>query len=522
MKKIIAILLACAMLVSLMTACASHSHTETGNWVADTTTHWMACTGCDEKLQEGAHTLDDMSRCAVCSSETIDWGGSVSVYTYDKYENMIRMAEYDDDVGLYNEIVYDYVYDADGNIVECRETVDGRLTSESEYTMVGAENVLAKVTYYNEDGTWFINVHDSYGNVTSLVDYDADGNVTFHSDSTYAQNSGGEWYTSATTEFYSDGMKLEAEYNEYGDITFRVMYDADGNVSSTEAWEYSYDEDGRRVTQKTYTDGMLCEEMIFKTVTEEDGWFSYPEIIITYSDDGSRTVCVYNENNELVSETTYDGSTITEDEAIELVRAELGEDFSYIPADELTEANGKQYYAVYVKMLLEQGNYTTMATYYVSTDGLEVFDRDAVYLDTDAPNADTSIFAFSGNGGSIQMHNYNNEEYKTVAYSYALEYGQALNDVMGTEYGDAITGMTKDGAEFLGWTLYMADEITWSNEEIYDTEILCLLYNDSGSRGAEYALLKNGSLVGEYMPTEQLCGMTAYGENYLAVAIWSE
>ena len=137
-------------------------------------------------------------------------------------------------------------------------------------------------------------------------------------------------------------------------------------------------------------------------------------------------------------------------------------------------------------------------------------------------NADTSIFAFSANGGSIHFQSYNDEKYKTVAYGYALEYGQSLNDVMGTEYGDAIIGVTKDGAEFLGWTLYVADEITWSRDEVYDTEILCLPYNDAGSQGMNYALLENGSLVGEYMPTEQLCGMTAYGENYLAIAIWSE
>ena len=133
-----------------------------------------------------------------------------------------------------------------------------------------------------------------------------------------------------------------------------------------------------------------------------------------------------------------------------------------------------------------------------------------------------SVFAFSANGGSIHLHNYADEEYKTVTYAYGLEYGQALNDVMGTEYGDALIGMSKDSAEFLGWTLYVADEITWSKDEVYDTEILCLPYNDAGSHGMDYALLTNGSLVGEYMPTEQLCGMTAYGENYLAIAIWSE
>ena len=138
-----------------------------------------------------------------------------------------------------------------------------------------------------------------------------------------------------------------------------------------------------------------------------------------------------------------------------------------------------------------------------------------------AENAGVSMFAFTGNGGSIHLHSYDDEEYKTVTYAYGLEYGQALNDVMGTEYSDAIIDVTKDGAEFLGWTLYTADEITWSNEEIYDPQILCLLYNDAGSRGVEYVHLKNWTTVGELMPTEELCGLTCYGENYLAVAIWS-
>ena len=138
-------------------------------------------------------------------------------------------------------------------------------------------------------------------------------------------------------------------------------------------------------------------------------------------------------------------------------------------------------------------------------------------------DASTSgFFVLYGNGGSLQFLSSYGDEHTSVGYGYGLEEGQSLNDVMGTEYGDALIGVTKDGAEFLGWTLYVADEISWGYEEVYDTEILCLLYNDSSSRGPEYALLKNGSLVGEYMPTEQLCGITSYGENYLAMAIWSQ
>ena len=77
-------------------------------------------------------------------------------------------------------------------------------------------------------------------------------------------------------------------------------------------------------------------------------------------------------------EASSDATAITEDEAINLVKAEMGEDFSYIPADELEEKDGSQYYVIYVKKLLDEGNMTTMATYMVKTDGSVLFDKDAV------------------------------------------------------------------------------------------------------------------------------------------------
>ena len=78
------------------------------------------------------------------------------------------------------------------------------------------------------------------------------------------------------------------------------------------------------------------------------------------------------------AEASGDAATITEEEAIELVKAEMGDDFSYIPADELEEKDGSQYYVIYVKQLLDEGTMTTMATYMVKTDGSELFDKDAV------------------------------------------------------------------------------------------------------------------------------------------------
>lgn len=329
MKKLFAIMLACAMLISVMTACSEpstgggetkdpgtettptttalqHSHTESEDWVVDSVSHWKTCEGCDEKLQSGNHTLNDESKCTVCGSELIDWGDYLSIYTYDEHDNPIRMADYDADGKLLTETVYDYEYDSDGNLKKSKETIDGRLNCETEYTVSDGESIEAKYTQYNEDGSYFINEYDGNGNVVKLIDYDAKGNVTLQTDSEYAQNGDGEWYEVSRTEVYADGTKIEAEYNEYGDNTGRTVYDADGNVESTESWEYTYDGNGNKVEMKYYQDGNLSEETLYKTVTDEDYSITYPETITTYNEDGSKTVCVYDENGDLVSEEHYD------------------------------------------------------------------------------------------------------------------------------------------------------------------------------------------------------------------------
>ena len=87
-----------------------------------------------------------------------------------------------------------------------------------------------------------------------------------------------------------------------------MIYDADGNVTSTESWEYTYDDNGFITREKAYADGVLNTETVYKIVIEDDGMFSYPETVTTYNEDGSKTVCVYDENDELISETKYDAS----------------------------------------------------------------------------------------------------------------------------------------------------------------------------------------------------------------------
>jgi len=54
--------------------------------------------------------------------------------------------------------------------------------------------------------------------------------------------------------------------------------------------------------------GVLTEELIYTTVTDEDGWMNYPGTVIEYHDDGSKTVTEYDENDNVISETKYDAA----------------------------------------------------------------------------------------------------------------------------------------------------------------------------------------------------------------------
>ena len=99
-----------------------------------------------------------------------------------------------------------------------------------------------------------------------------------------------------------------------------------------------------------------------------------------------------------------DAVTITEEDAIDLVKAKMGEAFSYIPADEPEEIDGEQYYVIYVKQLLGTGTMTTIATYMVKTDGSAVINKDAPNdtseIDGDAPTY-TGEYVKNGEAGEV-------------------------------------------------------------------------------------------------------------------------
>lgn len=145
-----------------------------------------------------------------------------------------------------------------------------------------------------------------------------------------------------------------------------------------------------------------------------------------------------------------------------------------------------------------------------------VTDPLAAYVDSSSSGG----FAFAANGGELVFFNSEQgEEYSGIGFCYWLDDDQALNDIMGTEYNDALIGIEKEGAEFDGWTLYEAESLFFIEEKHENDELKCFSFTEDEDYGV-YALLQNPVLYGEHLPTEQLCAITCEGKNFYAVATW--
>lgn len=130
-------------------------------------------------------------------------------------------------------------------------------------------------------------------------------------------------------------------------------------------------EEAGKVTEKATTESVVTTEA---NATTEASATTEANVTTTEASVTTEANATTTQATTEATDTSKDDNIITVDEAIELVREQMGEDYSYIPADELEERNGSQYYVIHVKMLLDSGTMTTMTTYMVKTDGSELFD----------------------------------------------------------------------------------------------------------------------------------------------------
>ena len=302
MKRLFSFALAVAMAASL-TACAEkHTHSAEG-WELNAREHWQMCE-CGESINTAAHSLDENSKCSVCGAEIWDFGDFVDVHTYTQYGDSLRITSYDADGNVTSDLRYEYEYDADGNKLLEKYYADGVLMDETVYEA----GTPVRYTAFYEDGTKTVSEYDENGNIPHSVYYDADGSVASETWSEYAYTADGESYEIKNTMIDADGIKYIGEYNEQRDMTAWFCYDADGNLVTEERYEFEYDTEGRKQVKRAYVSGTLTQELIYKLVTEEDGWMNYPGTVIDYHDDGSKTVTEYDENDEIISATTCDAA----------------------------------------------------------------------------------------------------------------------------------------------------------------------------------------------------------------------
>ncbi|MBP3634271.1 MAG: RHS repeat protein [Oscillospiraceae bacterium] len=314
MKKRALVLLLASLL--LLCACSQKEVSHEGHfvsdfWNCDAKEHWHLCE-CDEAVQHEAHKLDDM-RCTVCGAEIWEYDdGMTDLYRYDDYGNLTRSVSYDAD----GNVIYDqeqrYQYTEDGDLRKITTYENGMLSGETEYAQ-GDDGAWYEALYtgYYEDGSYFTNQYDESGSILVAEHYDEDHVLQQQTYFTYAAGMDGEPYAQHIRGVYADGTSAESTYNTYGDVLAEVSYAADGSTVSELYYEYTYDDQGRTLTETRTENGRLKQELHYAIVEEEDGWFGYPETTTEYFEDGTKHVIFCDiDGNETVTRYDKDGNVI--------------------------------------------------------------------------------------------------------------------------------------------------------------------------------------------------------------------
>ena len=129
--------------------------------------------------------------------------------------------------------------------------------------------------------------------------------------------------------------------------------------------------------------------------------------------------------------------------------------------------------------------------------------------------SDEAYLVLNANGGMMVYGS--DEPYETDLYTYLLESGKNLGEVMNGEWEDPMKSLEKDGAEFKGWTVYEGNFVEWPEEKKTDLKDgeECFSIGEF-----MYLVLSDCKEVGGSVSTEDLAEMGKEGKTYYAVANW--
>ena len=228
--------------------------------------------------------------------------GTTSINKYDEHGNCISATIYEADGSLINETISEYAQTEDEWFgvwyYECKTTT--RFASgESFYTETNEHNDTTRNLNTHADGTvWADTVYEykydnsdkvwrrmySFGALTRETFYNEDGG------------------TVKEIEYLEDGATETWLYDENGDTTSVTYTLPDGSIDRVENYVYEYTEDMSILCIKVYVDAALIRQTEYH-YDEEQNMCGHTET--TWHEDGSRTVCEYDDSLELVSETVY-------------------------------------------------------------------------------------------------------------------------------------------------------------------------------------------------------------------------
>lgn len=305
-------------------------------------------------------------------------------------------------------------------------------------------------------------------------------------------------------------------YNEQGDPLQTTSYDADGAVLSDQSWEYEYDENGGKKTERSYNNGVLAE--VTEYAPGADGE-SRTVKYTGYNEDGSYFVNEYDEMGNVTAMYSYDAANVLAYEGLyEYALTADGESYE----SKTTECSHEQGYT-FVCTYNEYEDLVTRAKY-GEDEQLEYEERyDRDYNDEGQPLWErvyrngvlvSEILRYAESENEFGWMRYPEEtvDYYEDGSKLVLRYGE--NGEVSSEIR-----YTPDGtAEYIHNYVYATDENgNWDFIEIYEWDnLISRTEYDVSADGWSYKSKvtewnKDGSYkVSEYDENEELVSETAF------------
>ena len=153
---------------------------------------------------------------------------------------------------------------------------------------------------YGFEGDQTLVVYDDYMNPSYKQHYNKEHVMDEESRYVYEYSDDGIILNEKLT--VNDVLTYEIENNEFGDIISKKTYNADGEVTSHNTWEYTYSAEGVMESEKAYEEGEVVYECYYVIADGQEYMAEY----VAWDADGSKVKTTYYANGDVSGKITYD------------------------------------------------------------------------------------------------------------------------------------------------------------------------------------------------------------------------